>query len=95
MEIEQLGLRIYPETLAQLSWTEPRRKEVGSETGWEADTVHADQFGDLVTNLHRSLLEPEVSRWHVRLDYIDIGPIRRTFTSPSEHTTTFVTFSID
>ena len=80
VDIEQLGPKLYPETLTQLSWTEPRRKEVGRETGWEADPIHADQFGNLVTNLHRSLLEPEVSRWHVKLDSVDIGPIRRTFT---------------
>lgn len=79
-DIEQLGPKLYPETLTQLSWTEPRRKEVGIETGWEADPIHADQFGNLVTNLHRSLLEPNVSQWHVRLDSVDIGPIRRTFT---------------
>ena len=75
-DMEDLGPTLEPTTLTQLSWTEPRQKA----SGWEADPIHADQFGNLVTNLHRSLLEPEVSKWRVKLDNVDIGPIRRTFT---------------
>ena len=78
-DIAQLGPTLYPETLAQLAWTEPRKTRDGDETGWEADPIHADRFGNLVTNLHHSLLEPEASQWHVKLGDIDIGPIRRTF----------------
>ena len=79
LDKDQLGPAVYSETLAQLPWSEPRRKEVDGAVGWEADPLHADRFGNLVTNLHRSLLEPEVSQWYVKLGDINIGPLRRTF----------------
>ena len=73
--LEELGPKLDPTTLVSLSWTEPRQKE----GGWEVDTIHADQFGNLVTNLPTSLLRPDLSKWRVKLGVVDIGPVRHTF----------------
>ena len=47
VELSALGPEVAPDTLVSLSWTTPRVKEGG---GWEADVIHTDQFGNLVTN---------------------------------------------
>ena len=49
------------------------------EGGWEVDTLHADHFGNLVTNLPAQYLNPDLSKWQVRVDRFNIGPVRQTF----------------
>ena len=73
--LDELGSRLEPGTLQRLSWTAPRDKE----GGWEIDTLHADHFGNLVTNLPAQYLKPDVDKWRVKVDRFDIGPVRRTF----------------
>ena len=75
LELEKLGRRIPSESLVQLEWTGPRE----TEYGWVAETIHADQFGNLVTNLSIDALAPDPSQWQVRVGEVDIGPVRRTF----------------
>ena len=75
VNLTELGPKVDPSTLAQLSWTEPREKE----GGWEIDPIHADQFGNLVTNLPLTFLKPDPSKWRVWLNQVEIGPVRRTF----------------
>ncbi len=77
VDLAELGPAVAPETLVSLPWEAPRPQNEG---GWQADIIHADQFGNLITNMHSSLLEADRSRWHVWLDEVDIGPIRHTFT---------------
>ena len=75
VDLSELGPEVDSSTLVQLSWTEPREKE----GGWEIDPIHADQFGNLVTNLPLSFLKPDPSQWRVWLNQVEIGPVRRTF----------------
>ena len=73
--LEELGPKLEPHTLHRLDWTAPREKE----RGWEVDTLHADHFGNLITNLPAHYLKPDVDKWQVKVDRFDIGPVRRTF----------------
>ena len=76
VDLAELGPKVAPETLVSLPWEAPRPQAAG---GWQADIIHADQFGNLITNMHSSLLGADRSRWHIWLDEVDIGPIRHTF----------------
>ena len=73
--IERLGAPVDPEALVRLPWDEPRR----TSEGWEADLIHHDPFGNLISNLPSRALQPDLSRWRVYLDSFEIGPIRRAF----------------
>ncbi len=76
VDLAELGPAVAPETLVSLPWATPRPQEGG---GWEAGIIHTDRFGNLITNMHSSRLEPDLSSWHVWLGEVDIGPVRRTF----------------
>ena len=73
--LRDLGPSVRPDTLVQLPWNEPQRQG----QGWDVRPIYADQFGNLVTNLSASALQPDPTKWHVKLGRTDIGPIRRTF----------------
>jgi len=75
LDIARLGAPVDPDSLVRLAWDPPRR----TEQGWEADLIHADQFGNLISNLPARALEPDVTRWRVYLDGFEIGPIYRAF----------------
>jgi S-adenosylmethionine hydrolase len=71
----EIGSPIDPASLVTLEWRRPRT----SERGWEADIVHADQFGNLITNLPSASLGGDLGRWRVYLDDFEIGLIHRSF----------------
>lgn len=73
--LSALGPRVEPETLVRLPWSAPR----SVAGGWEADLVHHDQFGNLVTNLDRDLLGDDLGVYRVSLDGVTIGSIHRAF----------------
>ncbi len=73
--IEALGAAVDPDSLVRLPWDQPRR----SGDGWEADLIHRDPFGNLISNLPSQALQPDLSRWRVFLDRFEIGPIRHAF----------------
>ena len=73
--IEALGAAVDPDSLVLLPWDRPRR----TDEGWEADLIHHDPFGNLISNLPSQALQPDLSRWRVFLDSFEIGPIRRAF----------------
>ncbi len=71
----ELGRAVDPSSLVRLPWPRPR----AAGDGWEADIVHADQFGNLVTNLTSGSLGPDLSRWRVHLDGFEIGAVHHAF----------------
>lgn len=73
--VEALGAGVDPATLVRLPWDRPRR----IAGGWEADLIHHDQFGNLISNLALTDLQPDLTRWQVEIDGFEIGPIRRAF----------------
>lgn len=73
--VDALGAEVDPASLVRLPWDEPRR----TDDGWEANLIHHDPFGNLISNLSSTALQPDLSRWHVFLDDFEIGPIRRAF----------------
>lgn len=79
VELKSLGPRVDPGSLQRLVWTEARRRD----SGWEADLIHSDRFGNLITNLAVSRLRPDPLGWQVWLGEphtgTPLGPIRRTF----------------
>jgi len=75
VEIGRLGAAVEPESLVRLAWEPPRR----TDRGWEADLIHHDQFGNLISNLPASALMPDLARWRVHLDSFEIGPIHHAF----------------
>jgi S-adenosyl-L-methionine hydrolase (adenosine-forming) len=75
VDVAALGAAIDPASLTTIAWDPARR--VGD--GWEADLIHFDQFGNLISNLPGSALQPDLKRWRVHLDDFEIGPIRRAF----------------
>ncbi len=76
LSLSELGPQIMAENLLRLPWPKAQR----TEQGWEAAVVHADQFGNLITNLHSNKLKPRLEDWQVRFGPIMIGRICRTFT---------------
>lgn len=73
--IAALGSAVDPASLVRLPWPRPRRVD----DGWEAELIHHDPFGNLISNLTGEALLPDLSRWRVHLDGFEIGPIRRAF----------------
>jgi len=73
--IEALGASVDPASLVRIRWDSARR----TDDGWEADLIHHDQFGNLISNLAARVLLPDLARWRVHLDGFEIGPIRRAF----------------
>ena len=73
--IEALGGAVEPDSLARLPWDRPRR----TDDGWEADLIHHDPFGNLISNLPSEALLPDLTRWRVAVDGFEIGAIHRAF----------------
>ncbi|MEJ2356703.1 MAG: SAM-dependent chlorinase/fluorinase [Deinococcales bacterium] len=73
--IEALGAAVDPDSLVRLPWDRPRK----TPDGWEADLIHHDPFGNLISNLPSRELGPDLSGWRVYLNGFEIGPIRRAF----------------
>lgn len=74
--LSDLGRPLNPDTLHKLEWSTPSE----TEEGFVGTFLHADQFGNVITNVHSRLLSPDLARWQVWLDGTRIGPIHRTFT---------------
>lgn len=73
--IERLGARLDPDSLVRIAWDPPRR----TDQGWEADLIHHDQFGNLISNLPARALGDDLAHWRVHLDGFEIGRIHRAF----------------
>jgi S-adenosylmethionine hydrolase len=73
--LEALGSRLEPTSLAQLDWPQPVR----DGQGWRASILHADRFGNLITNLPGEALEPPLKSWNVHLEALTIRGIKPTF----------------
>ncbi len=72
---EALGPPLAPEELVRLPWPQPRR----IPDGWEASIVHADRFGNLITNLPGEWLDPPLNQWQVEVGPVIVAGLSRTF----------------
>lgn len=77
LDIEALGPSIAASSLVHLAW--PQAQQHAGV--WHAHIINADRFGNLITNIHVSNLQPQPTNWQVSFgDHIHLGAIRRTFT---------------
>lgn len=77
--LPQLGPRIEPETLVRIEWPQP----TPITNGWNASIVHADHFGNLITNVRGEQLKPPLDGWLVNAGPIKIHGIDRSFADVS------------
>jgi len=73
--IEVLGSPVDPATLQRF----PRREPVVRDGGWEAEILHVDRFGNVVTNLAGDTLGDDPSHWSVQVGGVTIPAVGRTF----------------
>ncbi len=76
-DISNLGSALTKEGLVKLELAQPCLKD-GS---WQAQIIHIDRFGNLVTNLPSQKLEPPLTNWIVTKQDQSLSPIYPNFAS--------------
>lgn len=73
--LEDLGTPIDPDSLVEIEWPQPER----TPDGWKATVIHADHFGNLITNLRGEELSAPYDLWRIEAGQVRIRGIHTTF----------------
>lgn len=73
--LEACGRSVDAASLVRLPWRDAK----AVTDGFEAEILHHDPFGNLITNLKVEQLGGRIGAWRVWLDSVPIGPIHRSF----------------
>lgn len=73
--LADVGTPLASDAMVRLEWPHPE-PHAG---GWVATIIHADHFGNLITNLRAEDLQPDMQKWLVVAGPVQIQGISRTF----------------